>query len=306
VQVRVRVPASTSNLGPGFDCLGLALDLHLVVEAETTDGGLEIATTGASPERTRAGDNLVYACLSRGLRRAGRSEPGLRIAITSEIPVARGLGSSAAAILGGLLAGHLLAHDDAPDPDAVLRDAVEIEGHPDNVAPALLGGLVATARDTDRVHAVRLPFPAELGVVLVVPDVEVPTDRARAILPASVSLADAVFGLSRLALLLGGLASGDLQVLGEGMRDRLHQERRLALVPGLAPALAALGSEPGCVGACLSGSGPTLLAFVREAGAEAGRAAVEVLRQHGVAAHVRRVRPSRNGATWERLVRHAS
>lgn len=306
MRVRVRVPASTSNLGPGFDCLGLALDMHLEVEAETTDGGLLVESVGAGSESTAAGDNLVYAVLSRALRRAGRPESGLRLRIASEIPVARGLGSSAAAILGGLLAGHLLARAEAPDPQAVLREAVEIEGHPDNIAPALLGGLVASGMGPEgHVHALRLPLPPDLGVLLVVPDVEVPTSRARALLPAVVPLADAVFDLSRLALLLGSFASGELGVLREAMRDRLHQPHRLGLVPGLAPALEALAAEPDCLGAALSGSGPTLLALVSGDGPDLGGAAVDVLRRHGVSSQIRRVRPSRNGATWERLARRA-
>jgi homoserine kinase len=304
VQVRVRVPASTSNLGPGFDCLGLALDLYLEVVVERTDRGLSIENSGSSPSQATRGDDLVYAALARTLRRRGAPERGLRIVVRSEIPVARGLGSSAAAILGGLLAGHLLAHGEAPDPPTILAEAVEIEGHPDNIAPALLGGLVACAvTEQGRVHALRLPLPPDLGIVLVIPDVRVPTARARQILPAKVPLADAVFGLSRLALLLGSLATGDLQGLREAMRDRLHQPHRLGLVPGLGGALEALAAEPGCLGAALSGSGPTLLAVVRGDRDDLGGAATEVLRRHGVESRIRRVRPAPNGAAWERLAR---
>lgn len=303
MHLRIRVPGSTSNLGPGFDCLGLALELELTVEVWTTARGLQIETGG--PEKAHIpvhSANLVYASLSRVLRRSGQPNLGIRLRIDGDIPMSRGLGSSGAAILAGVLAGHLLANEAAPDLDAVLRDAMEIEGHPDNVAPALLGGLVASADDGERVRAVRLPFPNDLDALLVIPDHEVSTEAARLLLPHSVPLRDVVFNLSRLGLLIGGLCNGDVGLLRTAMQDRLHQEHRLALVPGLAAALQVLLDEPACLGVALSGSGPTLLAFVRGAAADAaGKRAVVALRQQGVAASVRRVRPQLSGARWERL-----
>jgi homoserine kinase len=239
--------------------------------------------------------------MCRVLRRAGQPHLGVRLRIDNDIPVARGLGSSGAAIVAGVLAGHLLTNHADPDPEAVLREAVEIEGHPDNVAPALLGGLVASARDGDSVCTVRLPLPGDLDVVLVVPEPEASTEAARRLLPRRVSLEDAVFNLSRLALLVGSLCGGDHLQLRRGMQDRLHQPHRLAMVPGLAAALEALLGEPGCLGAALSGSGPTLLALWHGAGPEAGRSAVQALAAAGVAAAVRRVRPQLEGARWERL-----
>jgi homoserine kinase len=301
VKLRVRVPASTSNLGPGFDCLGLALDLHLTIEVETTPAGLWIEATGAHAGGVPLdSDNLVHACLSRALRRAGRPVPGLRIAIHNDIPIARGLGSSAAATLAGLVAGEILAQDGAP-PDAtrVLAAAAEIEGHPDNVSPALLGGFVASALDGGRVQATCLHFPAGLSIVLVVPDAEVPTATARRLLSESVSRSDAVFNLGRLAMLLGALQSGDLGALRQATQDRLHQKWRLELVPGLGDGLEALASEPGCAAAVLSGSGPTLLGLFTDPPPGAGARAVEVLRRHGVQASVQRVHPDTQGLWWD-------
>lgn len=299
--VRVRVPGSTSNLGPGFDCLGLALDLHLEVQAELVPRGLHIEIEGESADRLpRDETNLVYAALRRALRRAGLGPTGLELRIRNQIPVGRGLGSSAAAAVAGLLAGALLAGGAPPDLEAVLEAACEIEGHPDNAAPAVLGGLVASAIDAGRVHTVVLPFPATLDALLVIPDVEVPTERARALLPRTVPFADAVFDLQRLALLLGAFVADAPEKLSAAMHDRLHQSHRLALVPGLVEALAALQADPACLAAALSGSGPTLLGFVGGPAPDAGQAAVEVLAREGVRARVQRVGVARRGATWER------
>jgi len=304
--VRVCVPASTSNLGPGFDCLGLALDLHLILEASAAGDGLRIEATG--PEAAQIpvdSTNLVYASLSRVLRSAGKPSRGLSLRVTSDIPLGRGLGSSGAAILAGIVAGHLLAGQAEPDRDTVLREAFEIEGHPDNVAASLLGGLVACALEGDRVLSVRLPFPADLIVLLVVPEYQVATEAARLLLPRTVPLADAVFDLSHLALLIGGLCRDDLELLRAAMQDRLHQEHRLGLVPGLGAALAALREERGCLAAAVSGAGPTLFALRRDAGSDAGAAAVDELRRHGVRAQARVLRPDLRGATWERLAQSA-
>ncbi len=297
----VQVPASTSNLGPGFDCLGLALEWLLTVEVETGVAENRIENAGASAAQLPPGaPNLVYECFARVVRPALGRVPPIALRITSDIPVARGLGSSGAAAIAGLLAGALVAGPGAPDLDLVLQAAVDIEGHPDNVAASLYGGLTASVVDGARVHMTRLPFPASLSIIAVIPDRRVETHRARALLPESVPLADAVFNLSRVALLAGALASENDALAGIALADRLHQDRRLGLVPGLATALDALRAEPGCVGAVLSGSGPTLLAFVRDPGPDFGAAARGVLAAHGVPAVVRALRPQLCGATWTR------
>jgi homoserine kinase len=297
--MRVRVPASTSNLGPGFDCLGLALDVYLEAEAQLGGQELAIEVEGADADRiSRDATNLVHACLRRSLRRAGLAATGLRLRIRSDIPLGRGLGSSAAATVAGLLLGHLLVRHEPPDLESLLAEAVEVEGHPDNAAPALFGGFMASAMVGERVHVCRLPFPEDVDVVLVVPDREVSTERARALLPSVVPLADAVHNLQRLALLLGSLSrgAGDLR---PALGDRLHQARRLELLPGLGEALASLEADPECLGAALSGSGPTLLGFVRRTAPNPGAAAVRALARAGVGAVVRRARVEPRGAAWE-------
>ncbi|MFQ5599448.1 MAG: homoserine kinase, partial [Candidatus Krumholzibacteriia bacterium] len=199
-----------------------------------------------------------------------------------------------------VLAGHLLADDGSPDPEQIAHEAAEIEGHPDNVAPSVYGGLVATTCVGAHLHTVQLPFPA-LDIVLVIPQHAVSTREARRILPEQVPLTAAVFNLSRLAALLGALSTQDLDALRLGMQDRLHQEHRLALVPGLDTALQALLEEPDSLGAAISGSGPTLLALYRSAPDDAGRAAVAALEEAGVTARIQRIRPSTRGASWERV-----
>jgi homoserine kinase len=300
MRIRVRVPGSTSNLGPGFDCLGLALDVYLEVELEAAGRELDFRVEGLEAAGVPAGsDNLVYASLCRVLRRAGKTPPaGLRVLLRNDIPLGRGLGSSGAAIVAGVLAGHLLLGEAEPDQGVVLREATDVEGHPDNIAPALLGGFVASAVDADRVHTCRLPFPCDVTALLVIPDTEVSTQQARARLPRTVPLTDAVFNLQRLALLLGNLA-GSPTDLRPALQDRLHQEVRLGLVPGLAEALLALDGAPGCLGACISGSGPTLLGFFRgDAPAGAAAATIDAFRLHGVQARARPAHPDLDGATW--------
>jgi len=299
LRIRVRVPASTSNLGAGFDCFGLALDLGLTVDVDTAPVAPGVEFDG--PVRPPAGEpNGVLRTLQQTLEEHGRSTAALYLRIRSEIPVARGLGSSAAATLAGLLAGQLAAGAEQPDLEAVLQAAVRLEGHPDNAAAALFGGFVASAVDGGRIHRVRLTFPSAIELVALIPAQPVETHRARSVLPDVVPLQDAVFNLQRAALQVGALAGGDLATWAAALDDRLHQERRLALVPGLGAAFAALRAEPGCLGAVVSGSGSTLLAFATAAGPAFGAEAVRALSRHGIEATVRRVRPSPQGATWTR------
>jgi homoserine kinase len=298
------VPGSTSNLGPGFDCLGLALDLLLHVDVTVRpDDRLHIDVRGkeARGVPTDAG-NLTYQAIARVLERNGKPLPGLALRICNDIPVGRGLGSSAAAIVAGVVAGTLLAGRE-PRTDEILDHAARLEGHPDNAAPAVHGGLVAAARLEDAVRVVRLPLPA-LRLLLLIPDLEVPTESARRILPATVTRDAAVFNLQRLALLLGALFHADRSLLRDAMTDRLHEAERLGLVPGLARARELLRAESGCLAALVSGSGPTLLGLFGRIPRGAGSAAVATLARHGIQARLRRVRPRDRGAAW-RIVQSA-
>jgi homoserine kinase len=239
----VRVPASSANLGPGFDVLAAALALHLELEVQET-GTFAVQTSLDVPKDR---DNLVVRAFER-LHPAD----GFEFRITSDIPLSAGLGSSAAAIVAGLLAADHLFELDAD----VLSLAAELEGHPDNVAAALRGGFVVC--DGTRVH--RFEPPMGLEAVLVVPNETVATAAARSALPAQVPLADAVFNVAHVAILMLGLAGGDWELIGEGLRDRLHQPFRAELYPRSAELLERAGAL-GALGASISGAGPSVLVW---------------------------------------------
>jgi homoserine kinase len=239
----VRVPASSANLGPGYDVLAAALELELELEVEETGSfSVECDVEGVPSDRS----NLCVRAFER-LHPAD----GVRFSIRSSIPPAAGLGSSAAAIVAGLCAADHMYELDAP----LFEAAVELEGHPDNVAAALMGGFVICAADSE---PVRLEPPAGLEGVLAIPSFEVPTAAARAALPAEVPLADAVGNVGHASLLVLGLARGDLSLLGRGLRDALHQPRRRSLYPR-SMELVELADELGALGATISGAGPTVL-----------------------------------------------
>jgi homoserine kinase len=247
--VTVRVPASSANLGPGFDSFAAALGLYLELEVSEADRFELVSELDVRRDRT----NLAVAAFER-LRPATHH----RFEVRSEIPLSGGLGSSAAAIVAGLLAADRLSGGGAP----LLALATEIEGHPDNVAAALLGGFVVCADGEPH----RLEAPAGLGALLVVPHRAVRTQRARAALPASVPLGDAVYNTAHGALLMLGLATGDFELLARGLRDRLHQSYRAHLYPRSAELLRS-AAEAGALGATISGAGPTVLVWVERAAA---------------------------------------
>jgi homoserine kinase len=244
----VRAPATSANLGAGFDCLGLALDLWNEVSA--TPGRL-------SPDD---GSNLILRAARATYERVGASYPGFELQCTNRITFNRGLGSSAAAISCGVLfANQCLGN--ALDGPALLDLATTLEGHPDNVAPCLLGGVrVALRAEDGRVLQAHVPLALGLTAVCFVPDVHIPTPHARGLLPATVSYADAVFNVGRSSLLVAALASGQPGLLAEATRDRLHQPFRLPLFPAGATLLAA-AMTAGALGAFISGAGPTVLAL---------------------------------------------
>jgi homoserine kinase len=271
--VAVRVPASSANLGPGFDCFAAALGLYL--ELEVTPAERFELITELDVRRDRS--NLAVAAFERLCPADGR-----RFELRSEIPLSGGLGSSAAATVAGLLAAERLVPGALTGRDTLLSLATEIEGHPDNAAAALLGGIVICA-DGD---AHRVAPPAGLEALLVVPDRAVRTQRARAVLPASVPLADAVYNTAHGALLMLAVASGDLTLLRQGLRDRLHQPYRSPLYPRSAELLESAPSL-GALGATISGAGPTVLVWVER---QAAAGVADALRE--LAADWARVLPA--------------
>jgi homoserine kinase len=272
--IDIRVPASTSNLGPGFDCFGLALKLYLTVRATAVVDSTEpcrVTTTGA-PENDalpRNAVNLIYRATSFAARRESTSLPPLELQAHNEIPLASGLGSSAAAIVAGIKLGGLITGRDIPD--LTIRNyATEFEGHPDNVAAALHGGFVVSCmRNDGTVISTKFAWPDHIRVVVVSPHSQLPTHVARAALPRTVSRVDAVHNLQRTALFTAALLQQRYDLLWESMRDRLHQPQRESLVPGLAEALA-LPRMHGLLGIALSGAGPSIVALVDDNDEEIG------------------------------------
>lgn len=261
--IRVRVPATSANLGPGFDAVGIALRLHNTLTLEPAAAPeIEIQGEGerALPrDPTHLAYRAAVAVVARARSSVHAPAPGaFRLRQHNQIPLARGLGSSAAAILGGAVAANVLLGGPL-DSQELLDLATEMEGHPDNIAPALLGGLVVCARTPDGVRWMRLTPPALHGVVAV-PDYTVSTDEARRLLPAQVPFADAVFNVTRTALLIAALSGGRPDLLRDATQDRLHQPYRERLIPGFAAVVAA-ARQAGAYGAALSGSGPSVLAF---------------------------------------------
>ena len=287
--LRLRVPGSTSNLGPGFDALGLALQVYLDVDvigaADDGAGQLHFTFEGGAP----AGENAIAAAIADEARRRRVSLPSLDFAVRSTIPVQAGLGSSAAAIVAGLRLVHALCSNqergDDGDVGRLLDAATALEGHPDNVSASILGGLTASSQGPGGVTSVASAWPARVRVVIATPRVGLATAKARGVLPATLSRADAVFNVQRTALLLQAIHTGRLDAIAAALDDRLHQPYRAPLVPGLADALAF--RHPTVLGAFLSGAGPSIGAFVLDDAGAAERFFTELYARLGLPCDVR-------------------
>lgn len=300
---RAVAPASTSNLGPGFDCLGMAMALPLSVTAERIAEGFRIARRGEGsdlaldPHR----DPVLHAF--RHLCRAAQEPvPTVALTIRSAIPVARGLGSSAAAIVAGLtLANHWLGGRFGGE--ELLAQAVRLEGHPDNVAPALLGGLILSMPlQRGGFEALRLEPPRGLGITLLVPDLRVSTKRARALLPKTIALHDAAANTARALALLTVFAERRFDLLADALVDVYHVPHRARLIPGYDRVVAA-GRRAGAYGVTISGSGPTLLAFhAPGAGGRVGAAMVRAFHREGIASRALPGRIAAKGASAHTLL----
>lgn len=256
--VRVTVPATSANLGPGFDALGLALDLHDVVDAEVTSGGLTIDVTGkAADDVPRDEKHLVVRAMRAAFDALGVAPAGLRVQCVNAIPHGRGLGSSAAAIIAGVLAARALAGKADPrDYTEDLALATELEGHPDNVAPCLLGGLTIAWTADDHVRAARVDVHPDIQPVICVPESVVPTELARGLLPATVPHADAARSAGRAALLIEALTRRP-DLLMDATEDWLHQRYRAAAMPESLGLVTMLRERR--LPAVVSGAGPSVL-----------------------------------------------
>lgn len=259
MQLTVTVPATTANLGPAFDCLGLALGLYNTLEVSPREDGLLVTVEGEGAGHIAVDHtNLMVGAMQRLYAHVGQPFPNLHLRQINHIPVASGLGSSAAAALSGLLAANRLLGNPLSPPE-LLELAVTIEGHPDNMAPALYGGLVLASQEHDHLLVDHLPV-ADMRVVVTVPAFRLPTVQSRAALPRDVSFADAIFNLGRVGLLIRALGDGDYEKLATAMNDRLHQPYRVPLIPGMQAVFHAARAA-GARGVALSGAGPGVIAF---------------------------------------------
>lgn len=281
--LRLRIPGSTSNLGPGFDALGLALRVYLDVEvvgvADDGAGRLHFDFEGGAP----AGENAIATAIPDEVQRRGVTLPSLDLAVRSTIPIQAGLGSSAAAIVAGLRLVHVLCDDG--DAGRLLDAATALEGHPDNVSASILGGLTASSQGPAGVTSLASVWPSRVRVVIATPQIGLATKKARGVLPATLSRADAVFNVQRTALLLQAVHTGNLDAIAAALDDRLHQPYRAPLVPGLAEALAF--RHPTVLGAFLSGAGPSIGAFVLDDAGTAEHFFSDLYARQGLACAVR-------------------
>ncbi len=308
----VRVPASTANLGAGFDCFGLALDLYLSVRATVlppdpaTKSRVRSSGAPGSAMLTRDPEqNLILRAMHHAAERERFEVPPVRLAVRNAIPLASGMGSSGAAIIAGISLAFAVSGR-AMNDDSALRYAVEIEEHADNVAAALLGGLVVTSvRPDGGVIAIRKQWPKDIRIVAVSPDLEVKTAGARAVLPQTVRREDAIQNLQHSALFIAALEARRFDLLWDAMRDKLHQHSRQHLIPGLAGILSQ-PRLPGLLGIALSGAGPTVVALATERFDEIGKSIAAHFERAGLSATIRCLSvPDRGQTTTTQLVSEA-
>lgn len=294
----VSVPASSANLGPGFDAFALALGLYTTVELVTSDDDVPRVVEG--PE-LGGGTNLVLVAFQTLAGAIQRDLPGCRISIRSDVPLARGLGSSAAAIIAGLVAANRLFDDPLDDID-ILRLAIEIEGHGDNVAAALFGGVALVVPESDQLIYRNLPVAGPLRAIVFIPERTGLTREARAVVPAAISRTDAIANAARCALLTVALTGGEFTLLGEAMADRLHQPFRAALYPYLSAMIDA-ARRAGAYGASLSGAGPAVLSLAPpQQAAQVAAAMAATAGNAGVAGQAVELEIDDRGATASELV----
>ena len=292
-----RIPASTTNLGPGFDVLGLALQLYSTVTLETTKTDTQVLVSGVDADKIPdTPEHIAFQAVELVFNRSGTKPPkGFKLQIENGIPAIRGLGGSGTAILGGLLTANLLC--DSPFSDIeLLNFATELEGHPDNVAASLYGGIVVSALEDAQVHTVRLECPPVLSVVLAIPDFPLSTEQARGVLPTSVSFVDAIYNTSRSTLLIASIATGQFEMLPVAMKDRLHQPYRASLIPGFDD-VAKAATAAGALSVALSGAGPTVAAYCLDHTDQVAEQMKSAFKKHQIVSDIRILKPDVNGAS---------
>lgn len=257
--IKVRVPATTANLGSGFDTLGLALSLYNTFSFQEIPKGLEIS--GCEKDFANE-NNLVYTSMLYTFKKIGYTAKGIKIGMETDIPISRGLGSSAACILAGVIGGGKIAGANLSK-EEILEIATEIEGHPDNIAPALLGGLTISIVEDGRVICNQVDIPKGIKFVALIPDFTLSTKEARDVLPSTILYKDAIYNIGRVALLISSLANGKFDLLKFGVEDKLHQPYRGELIPGFNEIINKC-KKLNSLGVFISGAGPTIMAIIDE------------------------------------------
>ncbi|HLV09528.1 MAG TPA: homoserine kinase [Halanaerobiales bacterium] len=277
------VPATTANLGPGFDSLGLALKIHNHFYIKEIDKGLKFSAverdTG-KPVKLGMENNLVFSVMKRVFKRFNRPLDGIELREEIEIPLARGLGSSATAVIAGILSANYILDNPLTD-DEMIEIAIDIEGHPDNVVAAFKGGFIINVPADKGTEYKKVEISVDLKAVVVIPDFELKTDELRNLLPETVSYQDAIYNHSRTALLVASLYQRDYHQLAMAMQDRLHQDYRAKLIPGFYKVLEA-AYKNGAYGVALSGAGPSIIALTSSKTVEIAEAMVNTFSEHGV------------------------
>ncbi len=281
---RVKVPASSANLGSGFDTLGLALTLYnfFDVKGFLKSGSYNIEVIGEGSGELCQDNNALVQSYEYACKKWGIDPPGLDLCSLNAIPMARGLGSSSTAIVAGIAIANVLREAPLPK-EELLPLMVQLEGHPDNVVPCCMGGMVVSGIDEENVRFVKLPpLPENIFAVVAVPDVRVSTQSARDALPEKVFLKEAVYNISRAALLAASWSTGNWNNLPWAMGDRLHQPFRARLFPGGEDILNELSNAPGCLGVAISGSGPSMIAFTEEVAGDVARHMCSIFSRYGI------------------------
>ncbi len=308
MKVSVKVPATSANIGPGFDCLGMALPIYNTVTIdETVLPGTGVEINILSEEENvdnliidhipKDENSVVYKAVELLYNSIGQTPSELKINIQTSIPVTRGLGSSAAVIVGALIAANKLLGNPA-DESALLSIATEIEGHPDNVTPAIVGGLVISSLENDGSIAYRkLNWPDEWAITVCIPDVELATEISRSVIPSEVPLQDAIFNVKRMAMFVEAVNTTDAELMKLALMDKLHQPYREKLVPGLKELTEAFKHEEDVLGCVLSGAGSSMLVISKNNAIEKVSSTIsEVMNNLNVKADIKTVKIEQNGA----------